>query len=463
VKRGAHRVSFPDLPDDHWIGGGSSGKGPKRAVVMTGRTNQIKMAPRIECTFRCNKITSKNLTTSVLPVHFCHVYLFYEKWDEDGKKVLCEDRLTFSEDEKKRAGLADDGKCDHKLVRGATYHCYFAGKELSRQEIDALLGERSRLLIKVKAQKEIVIQQSFFWWIALLHHVETAFPDPVEVLTKVRKLYYDNAQWNHLIDRGAVPRLYDWSTDDGAITAPGPVSLPIVYALGRTYHTNPNGTFVLNRPSWYSTKDPTRQMADRHDYVLFPDGKRMMFGHVLTGIESHRFGTSIVGREMFDHPRSAATWAGDLGQAVHTAIDYGGNASAWIAACSENAGPVEILGDVHGDVLGRKGYVQPGGKPLSEVLEMYFTDPERDKLALKSFLAAHQVSRGAIEQRWNAAKSGDAGPPGADLAGLAAEISSFAEVWDSEPGRTNFNAEKHAPLVHLALTYFCGELLALDP
>jgi hypothetical protein len=157
VKPGAHRVSFPDLPDDHWVGGATRKKGPKQAVVMTGRPKRLTMAPRIECTFRCDKVASKDLTTKVVPVHFCHVHLFYEKWGKDGKKVLCEDALTFAAGEEKRAALADDGKCDHKLVQGATYHCYFAGKKLGRAEIDALLGERRRLLIEVKAQKEIVI------------------------------------------------------------------------------------------------------------------------------------------------------------------------------------------------------------------------------------------------------------------------------------------------------------------
>jgi hypothetical protein len=350
VKPGAHRVSFPDLPDDHWVGGATRKKGPKQAVVMTGRPKRLTMAPRIECTFRCDKVASKDLTTKVVPVHFCHVHLFYEKWGKDGKKVLCEDALTFAAGEEKRAALADDGKCDHKLVQGATYHCYFAGKKLGRAEIDALLGERRRLLIEVKAQKEIVIGQSFFWWIALLHHVEAAFSDPMEVLTKVRKLYYDTPDWDHLIDRGQVPRLYDWSTKDGAVTARGPVPLPIVHALGRTYRENADGTFALDRPAWYSTDDPVRLMADRHDYILLPGRKRIMFGHVLTGIETYRFGTSSLGAQMFQYPRSAATWAGDLGQAVHTAVEYEGR---WNAARWEKAAPVEIFGDIHGDVLGR--------------------------------------------------------------------------------------------------------------
>jgi hypothetical protein len=94
---------------------------------------------------------------------------------------------------------------------------------------------------------------------------------------------------------------------------------------------------------------------------------------------------------------------------------------------------------------------------------MYFTDPERDKLALKSFLAAHGVPRSALEERRSAAKTAEPGPPSAELAGISGQISEFAEVWDTKLTKSNFNAKTHAPLVHLALTYFCGELLSLDP
>src|SRR5262249_33627447 len=141
-------------------------------------------------------------------VHSCRVYLFYRK-KVDGKLGYVDERTTFKKNggehaDKKYVTIDASGGCDVKLGPGAMYFCYFAGKELTPAEVAALRGKRRVLLLPVIAKEEIHIQQSFFWWIALLQHVEAEVKDRWDVLTKVRKLYYHQGNWDDLIDRKSV-------------------------------------------------------------------------------------------------------------------------------------------------------------------------------------------------------------------------------------------------------------------
>ena len=43
-----------------------------------------------------------------------------------------------------------------------------------------------------------------------MHRIESANDDNLRSHTQVRKRYYDDEKWNHLIDRGAIPSLVSW-------------------------------------------------------------------------------------------------------------------------------------------------------------------------------------------------------------------------------------------------------------
>lgn len=356
----------------------------------------------IDCVFKCLKHTKMDLSGRAwVPVHSCSVYLFYAKGEGKGR-VYLDERDTFKKNKKEGkafATLDESGKLDIKLAKGATYYCYFAGRELTKQELTELKGGRSALLIRVMAAEEIKINQSFFWWIALLQRVEEKIgADALEVLTKVRKLYYDGGNWNRLITRERIE--------------------PIRELQGET---------LSWRPGWSDSKDQRvvnalarryegRDIKDRHDYVVLPDeqnsqaqSKDIQIGHVLTGLEAGYYGTAFSewGVEL-NFPLSAATWGGDLGQAMVEAIrakDDGhyldpydrevavsetdrtkSLVDLWPRVRDAKARAVEMLGDIHGYYLG--SMKQLGSTRLSTLLEAHFcVDPNTAKKVAKSVAA----------------------------------------------------------------------------
>ena len=286
-----------------------------------------------------------------------------------------------------------------------------------------------------------------FWWIALLHHVEEDIEekggDSLTVLTRVRKLYYDDKNWNRLIDREDVTPLFTWDKSTGAIVMHSGVPREVLFALGRRYKMN-GDKFVV--------KNGDREMTDRHDYVILADGREMMIGHVLTGLESAYFKPSFMGNMKFNYPRSATTWAGDMGQAVTwtitakrdgqftdingTTVVIAANESvheAWFCVRDTFARPIELFGDVYGYYLGsEKRLVKGKSEPrLSSVLEDLFYNPKRDWIVGTWFSELGAV----IDKK--------------------AEISDFAEVWDDLDAQANFDDddEDHMKLVDAAVEY----------
>src|SRR5690606_20196077 len=106
------------------------------------------------------------------------------------------------------------------------------------------------------------------------------------------------------------------------------------------------------------------------DFVLLPGGRITQLSHTLTGMETFCFPRAPGGVPIFSYPQSAATWAGDLGQAVYNAVEKlkdevaAGNAPApyaelltnapamvdavWAEKREDKAREVELHGDVFG-------------------------------------------------------------------------------------------------------------------
>ncbi len=312
---------------------------------------------------------------------------------------------------------------------------YFAGRELTEAQRDRLCGDRSYLLMwRTVSGPGLRFDSSFFWWIALLQYVEahlvpTTGDAASEVLTCVRELYYDDLNWTFLIDRGSIPRLIDYSSLTGSYTVRDGMDLTPIMALGRTYDLDETpGYFVMTTEIGWRGPSRVRKMSDRHEFVILPGGEELHIGHALAGLEAYLFPPNPLGQLAFGYPKSAATWAGDLGQAVYTAFDAligwwrptydrlleddpDAIATAWDAARSTVARDVEMRGDVHGIALG-EGYVfgdfpgidarLPAGMPLSEILEEYFLAPGRGARAVRLFVdayAGYGVTRAIRDER----------------------------------------------------------------
>lgn len=433
------------------------GQTQKRFRTNATKNEQINFKasrPKLtEFTIECLKHTKKDLTGSkYVPVHSCYVYLFYGR-GQGNKRIYVEDRLTFELNEakdRKYVTIDDDGKCDTKLVLGSTYFCYFAGRELKQKEIDALRTTNRAPLIQLIAQPKVQINQSFFWWIALLQRVEKDIQkkggDSRAVLTKVRKLYYDDDNWNRLIDRESVPALWTWNkAGDKRFVNKSGVSRAVLFALGRAYKMD-GDTFIVD-------KDGDRKITDRHDYVILADGNEIMIGHVLTGLETGYFSPSFLGNWKFGYPKSAATWGGDLGQAVTMALTakqdgyyqtVGGEkvsvsqaldvVAYWGNSRDAYARKVEMLGDLHGYFMAIKKPLAVNGKSrdLSATLEYWFHKPTMPK-TIALWFENHVLKSN------NAAK----------------EIADFADVWDDKSELADFEHDDsdHQRLVGVAVEY----------
>ncbi len=312
---------------------------------------------------------------------------------------------------------------------------------------------------------------------------------PSEVLTCVRELYYDDLHWTFLVDRDSVPRLVVHSSLDrsGAFSVRDGMDLAAIMALGRTYElADPSHFVVTPKISLFGYGIVfDRKVRDRHEYVILPDGRSLHIGHALAGLEVFLFPPSSMGGLAFDYPKSAATWAGDLGQAVFDAFialmtsatreEYDTYwelhpelvTSAWATASSTKARDVEMLGDVHGIGLGRayvtgepgRGAHLPAGRPLSELLEEYFVKSGRDARAVELFVAEY-------EGYGMTARTVDNGQM-STIEGLRSEVNSFALTWDILPNPLQEDWDGTQPtdrlLITHALEYLNDLLEGMDP
>ena len=434
----------------------------------------------IRCIVRCLKIcTYKELTHRYTTLHSCRVYLFEEN---DGA-------FTWTGHAPE---VKSSGEIDYDFLRSKPYAMYFAGRELSHEEIGRLQTDRSYVLIRTSVTTSgLDIDSSFFWWIALLQYVEanivpTTGDPAAEVLTCVRELYYDDLNWTFLINRGSIPRLIQYSSITGAYTVRNGMDLTPIMALGRTYALDDTpGYFVMETDWGWRGPSRERKVEDRHEYVILPLGEELHIGHALAGVEAFLFPPSPIGSLVFGYPRSAATWAGDLGQACYAAFDAlrgdwwwwqydglaqdhpGDVATAWNDAATTFGRKVEMIGDVHGIALGRRyvlgeagmGARLPAGRPLSELLEEYFLSPGRGSRAVGLFVSAYEgygLTRDMV-------RNGQMPMIG----GLRDETNSFAETWDDtlNPLQRNWvgSSPTNQALITDALQHLNGILGDMDP
>jgi hypothetical protein len=426
----------------------------------------------VRCKVRCLKIKSKDLSRAYTLLHSCRVYLFEDDADLTYTHLFPE--------------VKDDGEIDFDFPKAKPYAMYFAGRLLEPTEIERLRGERSHLLIRTSVTGYYLdIDSSFFWWIALLQYVEdhivVSDPSdrPTEVLTCARRLYYDDGNWPYLIDRSEVDGLVAYDPVTGWATIRDDMELAPIMALGRTYELDGPNNFALSPGIGATGPELTRTMTDRHEYVILPDGEEVHIGHALAGLEAFLFPPSYVGSWVFSYPRSAATWAGDLGQAAYEAFAYLWQdayflaglterqrdvydrmadekpdfvAGDWASAQSDYARLIEMVGDVHGIALGQElvtgepgAASLPAGRPLSELLEDHFVRVARGSQAVQLF-AAEYAGYGLTYQ---VVKDGGVSA----VQGLRDEVSSFAEVWDDTLDIYAANWNGSGPTDDQLLTY----------
>jgi hypothetical protein len=306
-----------------------------------------------------------------------------------------------------------------------------------------------------------------------------------EVLTCVRELYYDDLNWTFLIDRDHISRLIDYSSLTGSYTVRDGMDLTPIMALGRTYELDETpGYFVMTTKIGWRGPTRVRSMTDRHEFVILPGGEQVHIGHALAGLEAFLFAPSGLGHLAFGYPKSAATWAGDLGQAVYTAFDAligwwrptyddllendpQAITEAWEAARNTVGRPIEMHGDVHGIALGQR-YVTgdlpglnarlPAGVPLSELLEAYFLSPDRGTRAVQLFVQEYEGYGLTHDDVSNRRVSSNTG--------LRTEVNSFAETWDDTLNPLQSNWYGTSPtdqvLITLALEHLNDILAEMD-
>jgi N-acetylmuramoyl-L-alanine amidase len=408
-------------------------------------------------TFTCEKIVSKdNLRRGTAAMAWCRVYAFQ---DQGGTLVRLEGNDPPPQTDEQGVCIGLD------LTPGTTYHLYFAGKELSDAQLTDLLDNRRSAIVEVTVPDDLQVHlpQSFSWWIALLHHVEAAVSDPDDVLTGLRKLYYNDENWDYLINRGGEAELYA-RDGEGKITNNTEVELPIIFALGKTYK-------MVAPDQFYLDHEGARHMDDRHDFVILPHGGEIQISHTLTGMESYRFAPwgGPIGEYEFPYPHSATTWAGDLGQAVDDAVtqlteeteeegtDYDTLLDTdpyrvqemWDTYRDQKASWVQMDGNVHGVVCGES--IETTFTSLSEVLESFLCDPQRDSYAFARFvdLYTHQgLTADLVRIR------------GAATLPIRVEVEDFAETFDRWGERRDFDKTRavDAELVSWSLQHLCDAL-----
>lgn len=366
---------------------------PAIAIAMFLCGSQVARAQDYQCEFHCYKMQGKSGGASFheKTLSDCWVYFFWAKGQGDKREYK-----HFAQSPQK---TGSDGFCSFKFKKEATYFLYFSGKELSKEELKKLATKSSHRLIKFVASAKqpskslfavtvsdktlrVVLNHSLPLWIALLQKVEAKVgaDKPADVLTKTRKLFYDDANWDLLVSRGSVERMLDYDRKSGKILRH---DLPMAVIEGIS--------FVCKRVAgkddhFKMDSDQERLYLERHDFVSLSDGTILQMGHVLTGFETHLFGTKA-GNKFFTESVAAATWSGDLAQIScqalrNSSIVPGVKDADWELAVFQRGTEAEIAGDIIGAGLAKSASIRIKAKePLSEILQDIFYDSKQWRTA----------------------------------------------------------------------------------
>jgi hypothetical protein len=325
-------------------------------------------AADVGCLFEATRIVgmTSGINEVNQPFKKCFIYVF---------KL---DNTDYVENAESPWETDDQGTASKKFTTGEVYYLYFAGRKLSASEKQEISKNNGRMLLKFKASIQQpqdsdfkVVQKgsslkataefSLPLWIVYLQRLEAELstvstPKPQAVLSKVRQLYYEApsilSHWYHLISTDIDP-IFKWSRINettGVITMwDTTVKLDTCEALSFK-HSRTNLTYHL--------KNKDRHIEERFDFVRLRKQRAIIqIGHVLTGFESEITAPSILVRSYgYEKGVSAATWAGDLGQAAATAErehKKKGNSGSptekeWLDARDKTASVYEMLGDIIG-------------------------------------------------------------------------------------------------------------------
>ena len=256
----------------------------------------ITNAEDVKCKFLCKKMKGKSNGAEYheKPIGECWVYAFWKKGNEF---------KHFAGSPKKTDG---NGLCGFSFKKDATYFIYFSGKELPESEVTDIATKSSNRLLRFYVSEKqpeqsvftvaadsgtlkAVLNHSLPYWITLLQKIESVVgtDKPEDVLTKTRKLYYDDENWDRLIARKEISNMLEYDKTSGKILRHD-VPIDVIE----------NISFVSKRVDGKDDHfkldgDKDRLYLERHDFVSLNDGSLIQVGHVLTGFEAEIYGTDF--------------------------------------------------------------------------------------------------------------------------------------------------------------------------
>lgn len=369
-------------------------------LISISLFSTVSQAEDTTCAFTAKKINSLSgaVNTDARPFNECRVYVFWASGTGANR--------VYHHFNNSPAVTDASGVCDYKFAKDATYYLYFSGKDLSANEVAKLKSDRSSLLIPLLVSESQPASSKFATKISngkLL--CELAFSLPLyisrlqkieaklsatsskDILTKVRKLSYNDAKWDQLIPRQNIEPFFKYDESTGAITA-AEIPVPMAESVSYTYKRATTGGNV-DPNKFYLDGAGDRLKTEIFDYVSASDGSSIQIGHVLTGIESQLFSADK------DRDVRLATWAGDLGQAAWLVAKKSApqvpTAQQWEQVWKNKARLAEIAGDIVGS-----GMAEPAaaainsGRPLSVVIEDLFQPDWRAK-SIEAFTTRYEI------------------------------------------------------------------------
>jgi hypothetical protein len=362
--------------------------------------SSVSQAEDTTCVFSAKKINSLSgaVNTDARPFNECKVYVFWASGTGANR--------VYHHFNNSPASTDASGVCDYKFTKDATYYLYFSGKELAANELAKIKSDRSALLLPLLINEtqpgsskfvtkisngKLACELAFSLplYISRLQKIEAKLSttSSKDILTKVRKLSYNDAKWDQLIPRQDIEPFFKFDENTGAITA-GEIPVPMAEAVSYIYKRATSGGNV-DPNKFYLDGDGDRLRTETFDYVSASDGSTIQIGHVLTGIESQLFSADK------DRDVRLATWAGDLGQAAWLVAKKSApqvpTAQQWEQVWKNKARLAEIAGDIVGSGMADPASAAiSSGTPLSVVIEDLFQKDWRVE-SIEAFTTRYEI------------------------------------------------------------------------